>query len=295
MHGADQRQVEHPVVGHRLGKLLQAAAVELADADGRRKQQVVVNQPPVHPHLDARGLVAEEVAHQTPRIAPAALAALLLQVRELPHHMGVEARAGHVGHVAVLPVVRLLVGDHPDILQEGAAFADGLHGVPVAVRNAERAYPVVARAHGHHGQQHLVGTHLLLDEQPVHHLVQRAVASDDDDVAVSLADGRHGQLRGVELVLREDRFATDVRIAQVLRNLRKVVQPAAASGHGIDDDEPLGAGVRPATFREHCAACEPGSRRISRPRRSPPSRRASGDSGSSGRTKSCPDRGTCRR
>ena len=29
-------------------------------------------------------------------------------------------------------------------------------------------------------------------------------------------------------------------------------------------------------FREHCAACRPGSRRTSRPRRSPPSRRASG-------------------
>ncbi len=92
------------------------------------------------------------------------------------------------------------------------------------------------------------GAHLLLDEQAVHHLVQRAVAPDDDDMAVAFADGRYGQLRSMELVLREDRFAADMCIAQVLRDLRKVVQPAAAAGHGIDDDEPLHVARRRATF-----------------------------------------------
>ena len=256
------------------------------------QQQVVVDQPVVDPDLDARGLVAEEILHQTPRIAPAAPVTLLFQVRELAHDMRVEPRPGDVGHVAALAVVRLLVGDHPDVLQEGITLADGLHGVLIAVRDAERADPVVARAHGHHGHEHLVGTHLLLDEQPVDHLVQRPVAAHDDDPAVAFAHGRDGEFRGVELVLREDRFAEDVGIAQVFRNLWKMVKPATASGHGIDDDEPFSGIGRHAAiiFRERCAACRPGSRRTSRPRRSPPSRRASGGSRSSGRTKSCPAR-----
>ena len=86
--------------------------------------------------------------------------------------------------------------------------------------------------------------------------------------------------------------AVGVGIAQVFRNLWKMVKPATASGHGIDDDEPFSGIGRHAAiiFRERCAACRPGSRRTSRPRRSPPSRRASGGSRSSGRTKSCPAR-----
>ena len=204
--------------------------------------------------------------------------------------MRVEPRPGDVGHVAALAVVRLLVGDHPDVLQEGITLADGLHGVLIAVRDAERADPVVARAHGHHGYEHLVGTHLLLNEQPVHHLVQRPVTAHDDDPAVAFAHGRDGELRGVELVLREDRLAEDALVAQVFRNLRKMVKPAAASGHGIDDNEPFSRIGRHAAviFQERCAAYRPGSRRTSRPRRSPPSRRASGGSRSSDRTKSCP-------
>ena len=239
---ADERQVQLAVIRHGAGQLLDAAAVELADADGDRQQQVVVDQPVVDPHLHARRLVAEVGLHQAPRIAPAALVALLLQVRELADNLRVEAHARDVGDVTALAVVRLLVGDHADVLQEGVALTDGPHGVAVAVRDAERAHPVVARADGHDGQQHLVGAHLLLDEQPVDHLVQRAVAADDDDAAVALPDGRDGEFRGVELVLGEDRFAGDVGIAQVLGYLREMVKPAAAAGHGIDDDKPFRSG-----------------------------------------------------
>lgn len=80
--------------------------------------------------------------------------------------------------------------------------------------------------------------------------MQRTVASDDDDVAVALAHGRHGKLRSVELMLREDRLAEDMGIAQVLGYLRKVIEPAAASGRGIDDHEPLRPLLLRATFRD---------------------------------------------
>ena len=135
--------------------------------------------------------------------------------------------------------MRLLVGDHPHVLQERIALADRLHGVAIAVRDAERTHPVVARTYGDDGHEHLVGAHLLLDEKPVDNLVQRAVAAHDDDAAVSLAHGRDGEFRGMELMLREDRFAKDACVAQVLGDLRKVIEPAAAAGHGIDDHEPL--------------------------------------------------------
>ena len=166
---------------------------------------------------------------------------------------GVESRARDVGDVAALPEMGLLVGDDPDILKERMALGDGPHGVLVTVRDAERADPVVARADGHDGQQHLVGPHLLLDEEPVDHLVQRAVASDHDDAAVSLPHGRHRELRRVELVFGEDRLAEDVRVAQILRDLREIVEPAAPSGHGIDDDEPLvGLHCRQGILRSVC-------------------------------------------
>ena len=171
MHGTHQRHVEHTVVGHGVGQLLHAADVVLTDADGDAEQQVVVNQPVVDPHLHARRLVAEEVLDQTPRGAPAAFAALFLEVRKLAHHPRVETRARYVGHIAALAVVRLLVRHHAHVLQERVALADGLHGILIAVRNTERADPVVARSHGDHRQQHLVGTDLLLDEKSVHHLV----------------------------------------------------------------------------------------------------------------------------
>ena len=92
-------------------------------------------------------------------------------MRKLAHHPRVETRARHVGHIAALAVVRLLVRHHAHVLQERVALADGLHGILIAVRNTERADPVVARSHGDHRQQHLVGTDLLLDEKSVHHLV----------------------------------------------------------------------------------------------------------------------------
>ena len=210
--------------------------------------------------------------------------------------MGVEPHARHIGHVAALAVVGLLVGDHPDILQERTTGTDRLHGILIAARDAERPHPVVARTDGHHGQQHLVGTHRLLDEEAVDHLVQRAVAADDDNPPVSLAYGRDGQLRGVELVLREDRFAEDVRIAQKFRDPRKVIEPAAAAGHGIHDHKPfvgMFCHLDATLLRGCCAAYRSGSRRTSPPRRSPPSRRASGGSRSSDRTRSCPDRDSC--
>ena len=278
VHRTNQRQVEHAIVGNRLGQLLDAAAVELADAHGGRQQQVVVDQPSVHPHLHTRRLVAEEVPDQAPRIAPTALVPLLLEVRKPLDHVRVETGAGHVGHVAALTVVRLLVGDYPDVLQEGEPLGNGPHGMLVAVRHAERPDPVVARTDSNDGQQHLLGTNLLLDEQAVHHLVQRTVASDDDDVAVALAHGRHGKLRSVELMLREDRLAEDMGIAQVLGYLRKVIEPAAASGRRIDDHEPLRPLLLRATFQGHCAACEPGNRRTWPPRRSRPFRRANAGS-----------------
>jgi len=153
--------------------------------------------------------------------------------------MRVETRAADVGHVAALAEVGLLIGDHPHVLQERTACGDRLHGIAVTTRKAERPHPVVARADRHDGEQHLVGPHLALDEEPVDHLVQRAVAPHYDDATVTLLHGRNGQFRGVELMLGEDRLAEDMRLAHQPRNERKVVEPAAASGHGIDDDEPL--------------------------------------------------------
>ena len=259
MHRPDERHVEHTVVGHSLGKLLHTAAVVLADTDGDAQQQVVVDQPVIDPHLHSGGFITEELPDQTPCVDPAVLAPLLLEVRELAHHMGVEARTRDVGHVTALAVVRLLVRDHAHVLQERIPFADRLHGVLVAVRNTERAHPVVARTDGDHRKQHLIGADLLLDEQPVDHLVQGAVAPDDDDMPIPLVDGRHGKFRGVELMFREDRFAEYLRIAQVARYLREMVKPAAASGHGIDDDEPfdLSGFQSTLTFWGCCAACRP--------------------------------------
>lgn len=118
-------------------------------------------------------------------------------------------------------------------------LADGADRLGIVLRDAEHTDPVVARTHGDHRQQHLRRRHHLLDEEPVDHLVQRAVAADDDDAAVTAPHGVDRQLDGMELMLAEDRFAMDPLLAQQFRDTGKVVQPAAVAGHGVDDGEPL--------------------------------------------------------
>ena len=118
-------------------------------------------------------------------------------------------------------------------------LADGTDSVGAVLRNTEHADPVVARTDGDHRQQHLRRGYYLLNEQPVDHLVQRAVAADGDDAAIPAPHGLDRQFDGMELMFAEDRLAVDLLLAQQLRDTREVIQPAAVAGHGIDDGEPL--------------------------------------------------------
>lgn len=43
----------------------------------------------------------------------------------------------------------------------------------------------------------------------------------------------------MELMFGEDGLTEDMLVAQELRDLRKVIEPAAGTGHGIDDHEPF--------------------------------------------------------
>ena len=69
--------------------------------------------------------------------------------------------------------------------------------------------------------------------------MQRTVAADGDDAAVAAPHGFDRQFDGVELVFAEHRLAVDLLLAEQFRDARKLVQPAAVAGHGIDDGEPL--------------------------------------------------------
>ena len=44
--------------------------------------------------------------------------------------------------------------------------------------------------------------------------MQRTVATHHNNMAIALLHGRHGQLHGVELMLRKDRFGMHTRFAQ---------------------------------------------------------------------------------
>ena len=169
----------------------------------------------------------------------AAAAALVLVVLITAYHICIEARTRNIGHIPHLRELRLLVVDLAHILQEGVALTYGADGLRVVRRYAEHAHPVVTRTYGHNRHGHLVGRDRLLDEEAVDHLVQRAVAADDDNAAVTGIHRPHGKLRRVVLVLRKDQLVRYVVIAYELRYLGKVDQPAARSGHGIHYDEPL--------------------------------------------------------
>ena len=155
VNGAHQRDVEHAVVGHGVGQLLDTAAVVLAHTERDTEQQVVVDPFAVDPYLRARGFVAEEGADDRPRVEPAAATPLLFEVVEAPHDLRFVACARHVDHVAALAVFRLLVRYDAHVLQERMLLADGANGVGTVLRNTEHADPVVARPDGDHRQQHL--------------------------------------------------------------------------------------------------------------------------------------------
>ena len=161
-------------------------------------------------------------------------------------------------------------------------LANGPYGFGIVGGDAEHAYPVVARTHGHHRQGHLLGRHGLLDEQTVDHLVQSAVAADNHYASVTRVHGLHREFGHVVLVLREDELVRDLVIAYELGYLRQIVQPPPRARHGIHYDEPLeryiDLCVHPTPLRARFSACAAGNHRTWRPKRSPPSRRASGDS-----------------
>ncbi len=154
------------------------------------------------------------------------------------HDERIESDTGDIGEITALAEMGLFIRHYTHVLQKGVPVADGLHGIGMAFGNAESPHPVITRTNRDNGQQHLIRPHLLLDEQPVDHLVQRTVTPDDDDFPVALFHGRNGQFRGVELMLGENRLAHDMALPQQFGNQREIIQPATSTGHGIDDDEP---------------------------------------------------------
>ena len=55
---------------------------------------------------------------------------------------------------------------------------------------------------------------LLLDEEPIDHLVQRADTSHHNQVAETLLDSRYSQLRRMKFMLGKDRLGVNIGFAQ---------------------------------------------------------------------------------
>ena len=70
------------------------------------------------------------------------------------------------------------------------------------------------RQDGNNGNGHLTWLDALLNKESVDNLVKGAVATNDDDMAIARVNGRHSELRGVALMLSEDRLAANAIVAQ---------------------------------------------------------------------------------
>ena len=214
MYGAYHRDVQKTIVGNSIWQLLDTTTVELAHTDSDAKEQVVVYQLVVDPHLRTRGAVCEEGAYQAPEVTTTAEVTLGLACERAAYDRSIEAQACNIGHIAHLAHLRLLVTHLRDILKKGVALLDGAYGLGVARRDAEHTYPVVARTRRYHRNGNLGGLNTLLDEYAVDNLVECAIATYNDDMSVATLYRRHGEFGGVVLMLGEDSLVAYAIIAQ---------------------------------------------------------------------------------
>ena len=107
------------------------------------------------------------------------------------NNRSIEAYTRNICRVAHLAVACLLILHSSDILKKGITLFNGTYSLGVACRNTKHAYPVVTRTHSNNSNGHVAGLNALLDKKTIDNLVQRTIATNNNDVSVARVDGRY--------------------------------------------------------------------------------------------------------
>ena len=88
-----------------------------------------------------------------------------------------------------------------DILEVGVPLVYGSNCGCIIAWDTESSYPVITRTYGYYGQPNIFRLTLLLNKQAIDNLVERAIATHNDNLAVAFVCSLHSELGSVVAVL----------------------------------------------------------------------------------------------